>query len=113
MSFATTTDGTEIFDKDWGVGQPIVLSHGWPLNSESWEAQMLLLAGSGYRCIAHDRRSHGRSTQNWNGDEIDTSADDLAALINGLDPKGVTLVGFSSGGGEVSRCVGRHGTGLL
>lgn len=113
MSFVTTSDGTEIFYKDWGVGQPVVLSHGWPLNSDSWEAQMLFLASNGYRCIAHDRRGHGRSTQTWHGNDMDTYADDLSAVIDALDLRAVTLVGFSTGGGEVSRYIGRHGTGRV
>ena len=111
MSIVTTSDGTEIHYKDWGEGQPVVLSHGWPLNSDSWEAQMLFLASNGFRCIAHDRRGHGRSTQTWDGNEMDTYADDLAALIETLDLRDVTLVGFSTGGGEVARYIGRHGTG--
>ena len=110
MSYVTTRDGTEIFYKDWGDGPPVVLSHGWPLNSDSWEAQMLFLAAHGCRCIAHDRRGHGRSTQTWHGNEMDTYADDLAAVIDALDLHDVTLVGFSTGGGEVARYVGRHGT---
>jgi non-heme chloroperoxidase len=110
MSYVTTTDGTEIFYKDWGIGPPVVFSHGWPLNSDSWEAQMLFLASNGYRCIAHDRRGHGRSTQTWHGNEMDTYADDLAAVIEALDLRDVTLVGFSTGGGEVVRYIGRHGT---
>jgi non-heme chloroperoxidase len=110
MSYVTTRDGTEIFYKDWGNGPPVVLSHGWPLNSDSWEAQMLFLASHGYRCIAHDRRGHGRSTQTWHGNEMDTYADDLATVIDALDLRDVTLVGFSTGGGEVTRYIGRHGT---
>jgi len=110
MPFVTTTDGTRIYYKDWGEGRPVVLSHGWPLNSDSWEAQQLFLAEHGYRAIAHDRRGHGRSTQTWNGNEMDTYADDLAALIEALDLRDVTLVGFSTGGGEVARYIGRHGT---
>jgi non-heme chloroperoxidase len=109
MRFITVQDGTEIFYKDWGLGQPVVFSHGWPLNSDSWEAQMLFLASQGFRCIAHDRRGHGRSTQTWAGNDMDTYADDLAALIEALDLREVTLVGFSTGGGEVVRYVGRHG----
>jgi non-heme chloroperoxidase len=109
MSFITVKDGTEIFYKDWGLGQPVVFCHGWPLNSDSWEAQMLFLASQGIRCIAHDRRGHGRSTQTWDGNDMDTYADDLAALIEALDLRGVTLVGFSTGGGEVARYIGRHG----
>ena len=110
MSYVTTRDGTEIFYKDWGSGPPVVLSHGWPLNSDSWEAQMLFLASNGCRCIAHDRRGHGRSTQTWHGNEMDTYADDLAAVIDALDLREITLVGFSTGGGEVVRYIGRHGT---
>ncbi|MDQ7908094.1 alpha/beta hydrolase [Phytohabitans sp. ZYX-F-186] len=110
MPFVTTADGTEIFYKDWGEGRPVVLSHGWPLNSDSWEAQQLFLAEHGYRAIAHDRRGHGRSTQSWGGNEMDTYADDLAAVVEALDLRDVTLVGFSTGGGEVARYIGRHGT---
>jgi non-heme chloroperoxidase len=103
----------DIYYKDWGTGQPVVLSHGWPLNSDSWEAQMLFLADHGYRVIAHDRRGHGRSSQPWNGNEMNTYADDLAALMEKLDLNGVTLIGFSTGGGEVARYIGRHGTARL
>ncbi|HWS33174.1 MAG TPA: alpha/beta hydrolase [Actinoplanes sp.] len=110
MSFVTTADGTSIFYKDWGTGRPVVLSHGWPLNSDSWEAQQRYLASNGYRVIAHDRRGHGRSTQSWNGNEMNTYADDLAALIDHLDLTEVTLIGFSTGGGEITRYIGRHGT---
>lgn len=109
MSILTTRDGTEIYYKDWGTGQPIVFSHGWPLNSDSWEAQMVFLADHGYRAIAHDRRGHGRSSQPWDGNEMDTYADDLATLIETLDINGATLIGFSTGGGEVARYIGRHG----
>ena len=110
MSMITMQDGTEIYYKDWGEGTPIVFSHGWPLCSDSWEAQMLFLASNGYRCIAHDRRGHGRSSQPWNGNDMDTYADDLSELIEMLDLKGAVLIGFSAGGGEVARYVGRHGT---
>lgn len=113
MSTLTVKDGTQIYYKDWGIGQPVVFSHGWPLSSDSWEAQMLFLASKGYRCIAHDRRGHGRSSQPWNGNEMDTFADDLSQLIETLDLKGVALIGFSMGGGEVARYVGRHGTKRL
>jgi non-heme chloroperoxidase len=110
MSYVSAADGAQIFFKDWGEGRPIVLSHGWPLNSDSWEAQMLFLAANGFRCIAHDRRGHGRSTQTWHGNEMDTYADDLAAVLDALDLWDATLVGFSTGGGEVARYIGRHGT---
>jgi non-heme chloroperoxidase len=110
VGFVRARDGAEIFYKDWGSGPPVVLSHGWPLNSDSWEAQMLFLAEHGYRCIAHDRRGHGRSTQTWDGNEMDTYADDLAAVIEALDLRDATLVGFSTGGGETARYIGRHGT---
>src|SRR5215470_16867262 len=99
-----------IYYKDWGSGQPVVLSHGWPLCSDSWEAQMYFLASNGYRCVAHDRRGHGRSSQPWNGNEMDTYADDLAELIETLDLREAVLIGFSTGGGEVARYIGRHGT---
>jgi len=110
MGFITASDGAQIFYQDWGSGRPVLLSHGWPLNSDSWEAQALFLSGNGYRVIAHDRRGHGRSSRTWDGNEMDTYADDLAALIDALDLRELTLIGFSSGGGEVARYVGRHGT---
>jgi non-heme chloroperoxidase len=110
MNFVTTADGASIFYKDWGAGRPVVLSHGWPLNSDSWEAQALFLAENGYRVIAHDRRGHGRSTQTWHGNEMDTYADDLAAVLEQLDLREATLVGFSTGGGEITRYLGRHGS---
>ena len=103
-------DGTTIFYKDWGKGQPVVFSHGWPLNADAWDAQMLYLGNKGYRVIAHDRRSHGRSDQTWNGNEMDTYADDLAALLDHLDLKRAILIGHSTGGGEVARYMGRHGS---
>jgi non-heme chloroperoxidase len=112
MSFVKTKDGTEIYYKDWGpkTGQPVVFSHGWPLSSDSWEAQMLHVANAGYRAIGHDRRGHGRSTQTWDGNDMDHYADDLAAVINHLDLKNIVLIGFSTGGGEITRYIGRHGT---
>ncbi len=113
MSTIKTRDGTEIYYKDWGSGPPVVFSHGWPLCADSWEAQMLFLASGGYRCIAHDRRGHGRSSQPWAGNDMDTFADDLAELIEKLDLQGAALVGFSMGGGEVARYIGRHGTKRL
>jgi non-heme chloroperoxidase len=113
MNTITTKDGTQIFYKDWGLGQPILFSHGWPLSSDSWESQMLFLASNGYRCIAHDRRGHGRSSQPWNGNDMNTYADDLATLVNSLDLKNLILIGFSAGGGEVARYIGRHGTNRL
>jgi non-heme chloroperoxidase len=108
--YVTTRDGTQIWYKDWGSGQPVVFSHGWPLNADSWESQMLHLAANGCRVIAHDRRGHGRSSQPWSGNEMNTYADDLAALIEHLDLRDAVLVGFSTGGGEVARYIGRHGT---
>lgn len=113
MSTITMKDGTQLYYKDWGKGQPVVFSHGWPLNSDSWEAQMMFLAGEGYRCIAHDRRGHGRSSQPWHGNDMNTYADDLSQLIEALDLKDVVLIGFSAGGGEVTRYIGRHGTKRL
>ncbi len=110
MSTITTKDGTEIYYKDWGKGPAVTFSHGWPLNSDMWDGQMLFLAQNGYRCIAHDRRGHGRSSQPWNGNDMDTYADDLSELLETLDLNGATLVGHSTGGGEVARYIGRHGT---
>jgi non-heme chloroperoxidase len=108
--YFTVRDGTQIYFKEWGAGLPVVLCHGWPLSSDSWEAQMSFLASKGLRCIAHDRRGHGRSSQPSEGNEMDTYADDLAALLDHLDVRGATLIGFSTGGGEVARYIGRHGT---
>lgn len=110
MPSITTKDGTQIYYKDWGKGQPVVFSHGWPLSSDAWEDQMLFLGSRGYRCIAHDRRGHGRSSQPWNGNDMDTYADDLEELVRSLDLKGAVHVGHSTGGGEVARYIGRHGT---
>jgi len=109
MASITTKDGTQIYYKDWGHGQPIVFSHGWPLTADAWEDQMLYLASRGYRCIAHDRRGHGRSSQPWSGNEMDTYADDLLALVEALDLREAIHVGHSTGGGEVARFLGRHG----
>ncbi|MDQ0140451.1 alpha/beta fold hydrolase [Cupriavidus necator] len=110
MNFITTKDGTRIFYKDWGSGRPVVFSHGWPLNADAWDAQMLFLVQQGFRVIAHDRRGHGRSDQPAQGNDMDTYADDLAALLDALDLQGATLVGHSTGGGEVAHYIGRHGT---
>jgi non-heme chloroperoxidase len=109
----TVKDGTQIYYKDWGQGQPVVFSHGWPLSADAWEDQMVFLGLHGYRCIAHDRRGHGRSSQPWNGNDMDTYADDLAALADGLDLHDAVHVGHSTGGGEVARYIGRHGTGRV
>jgi non-heme chloroperoxidase len=110
MPTFTTKDGTQIYYKDWGKGQPVVFSHGWPLTADAWDAQMLFLGEHGYRCIAHDRRGHGRSDQTWDGNEMNTYADDLAELTAKLDLKDAIHVGHSTGGGEVARYIGRHGT---
>jgi non-heme chloroperoxidase len=110
MGFVTTRDGAEIFYKDWGTGTPVVFSHGWPLNADAWDDQLNLVAENGYRAIAHDRRGHGRSTQTWDGNDMDTYADDLAQVIEELDLHDAVLVGHSTGGGEVARYIGRHGT---
>ena len=113
MPTITTKDGTQIFYKDWGEGQPVVFSHGWPLNADAWDEQLFFLASNGYRAIAHDRRGHGRSSQPWDGNEMNTYADDLAALVEALDLKKAVHVGHSTGGGEVARYIGRHGTGRV
>jgi non-heme chloroperoxidase len=110
MATITVKDGTELYYKDWGTGQPVVFSHGWPLSADAWDAQMIFLGERGYRCIAHDRRGHGRSSQPWNGNEMDTYADDLAELTAKLDLHDAIHVGHSTGGGEVARYIGRHGT---
>jgi non-heme chloroperoxidase len=113
MSTIKMKDGTEIYYKDWGTGQPIVFSHGWPLTADDWDAQMLFFGQQGYRVIAYDRRGHGRSSQTWDGNEMDTYSDDLAALFEKLDLKAAIMVGHSTGGGEVARYLGRHGTGRV
>ena len=110
MATVNTRDGTEIFYKDWGTGQPVVFSHGWPLNADAWDDQAYFVGSHGYRAIAHDRRGHGRSSQPWDGNDMDHYADDLADLIETLDLRNVVLVGHSTGGGEVTRYIGRHGT---
>ncbi|MFB8136713.1 MULTISPECIES: alpha/beta fold hydrolase [Streptomyces] len=110
MPFISTKDDTEIYYKDWGTGQPVVFSHGWPLNADAWDPQVRMMAENGFRAIAHDRRGHGRSGQPWDGNDLDTYADDLAQLIETLDLRDVILVGHSTGGGEVTRYIGRHGT---
>ncbi|MDX6356017.1 MAG: non-heme chloroperoxidase [Streptomyces sp.] len=110
MPFITTKDETSIYYKDWGTGQPVVFSHGWPLNADAWDPQARLVAENGFRAIAHDRRGHGRSSQPWDGNDLDTYADDLAQLIDALDLRDIILVGHSTGGGEVTRYIGRHGT---
>jgi len=110
MPTITAKDGTQIYFKDWGKGQPLVFSHGWPLSADAWEDQMIFLAARGYRCIAHDRRGHGRSGQPWEGNDLDTYADDLAELVTALDLRDAIHIGHSTGGGEVARYVGRYGT---
>jgi non-heme chloroperoxidase len=110
MPTFTTRDGATLFYKDWGSGTPVTFSHGWPLSSDAWESQMMHLASNGYRVIAHDRRGHGRSSQSWEGNDMDTYADDLAQLMEHLDLRGAMMVGHSTGGGEVARTIGRHGT---
>ena len=110
MTTATMKDGAKIYFKDWGAGPVVTFSHGWPLTADAWDAQMLFLGNHGYRVIAHDRRSHGRSDQTWTGNDMDTYADDLAALVETLEVKDATMIGHSTGGGEVARYIGRHGT---
>src|SRR2546429_9805671 len=106
----TTQDGTEVFYKDWGMGQPVVFSHGWPLNADAWDDQLFFMASNGFRAVAHDRRGHGRSSQPWDGNDMDQYADDLATLVAALDLKNAIHVGHSTGGGEVARYIGRYGT---
>ena len=110
MSMIKAKDGADIFYKDWGTGPAVVFSHGWPLNADAWDEQLFFLASRGFRAIAHDRRGHGRSSQTWNGNDMDTYADDLAALVHALDLRDATHIGHSTGGGEVARYIGRHGT---
>lgn len=113
MPTIRTSDHTELYYKDWGSGQPVVFSHGWPLDADAWEDQMYFLASRGYRCVAHDRRGHGRSSQPWTGQNLDTFADDLAAVVEALDLRDAIHVGHSTGGGEVARYIARHGTGRV
>ena len=110
MPKATSNDGAKIFYKDWGNGRPVVFSHGYPLNADAWDPQLLFMASNGFRAVAHDRRGHGRSSQEWNGNDMDQYADDLAAVVESLDLRDIVLVGHSTGGGEVVRYVGRHGS---
>ncbi|MEU0626429.1 alpha/beta hydrolase [Streptomyces sp. NPDC005989] len=113
MSSVTTKDGTSIFYKDWGTGRPVVFSHGWPLNGDAWDPQAKLVADNDFRAVVHDRRGHGRSSQTWNGNDLDTYADDLAEVIEKLDLRDIILVGHSTGGGEVTRYIGKYGTGRV